>query len=80
MKINKIDIITLGGDISLGSIVTNSLEEFVDQLETNMQSALDKNAPEITKKIVARKKVPWLQIKLENRKNFQKKGEDLVKV
>ena len=36
----------------------NNLEEFVEQLETNMQSALDKNAPQMTKNIVARKKVP----------------------
>ena len=46
----------------------NYLKEFVDQLETNMQLALDKNAPEITKNIVARKKVPWFADKLENRK------------
>ena len=45
--------------MNLDSITTNNLEEFVDQLETNMQAALDKIAPEMTKNIVARKKVPW---------------------
>ena len=58
-KINKIDIITLVEDMSLDSFVTNNLDKFVDQLETNMQLALDKNTPEITKNIVARNKVPW---------------------
>ena len=50
---------TLVEDMNLDSIMMNNLEEFVDQLETNMLSALDKNPPEITKNMVARKKVPW---------------------
>ena len=35
--------------MNLDSITMNNLEEFVEELETNMQSALDKNAPEMTK-------------------------------
>ena len=46
-KINKIDISTLVEDMNLDSV--NNLEEFVHQLETSMQSVLDKNALEITK-------------------------------
>ena len=53
-KINKVDITKLVEDMNLDSIMTNNLEELVDQLETNMQSALDKNAQEITKNIVTR--------------------------
>ena len=55
-KINKIDITNLVEDMNLDSIMTDNLEECVDQLETNMQSALDNSVPEITKNIVARKK------------------------
>ena len=51
------DITKLVEDMNLDLITINNLEEFVDQLETDMQSALDKNAPEITKNIEARKKV-----------------------
>ena len=35
-KINKIDITTLVEDMNLDPIVMNNLEEFVDQLETDM--------------------------------------------
>ena len=38
--------------MNLDSIMANNLEEFIDQLETNVKSALDKYAPEITKNIV----------------------------
>ena len=41
-KINKIDTTKLVKDMNLDSITMNNLEEFVEQLETNMQSALDK--------------------------------------
>ena len=67
--------------MKLHSIIMNNLEEFVNQLETNIQSALDKSAPEITKNIVARKKVPWFTDKIrEQEKNCKKKREDLVKI
>ena len=35
-----------------------------------MQSALDKNAPEITKNIVARKKVPWFTDEIREQKRI----------
>ena len=78
-KINKKDITKLVKDMNLDSIAMNNLEEFVDQLEKNMQPALDKNTPEITKNIVARKKVPWVtdgnreQKKIIRRENFWQK-------
>ena len=58
-KIIKIDMTKLVEEMNLDSITTNNLDEFVGQLETNMQSALDKNAWEMTKNIVSRKKVSW---------------------
>ena len=45
--------------MNLDSITMNNLKGFVGQLERNMHLALDKNAPEMSKNIVARKKVPW---------------------
>ena len=44
-KVNKKVITKLVEDMNLDSVTTDSLEEFVDQLETTMQSALDNNAP-----------------------------------
>ena len=56
--------------MNLDSITLNNLEEFVEQLETNMQSTLDKNAPERTKIIVARKKVPWFTGEIRTQKEL----------
>ena len=67
-KINKINMTKLVKEMNLDSITTNNLDEFVGQLETNMQSALDKHAPEMTKSIVARKKVPWFTDKIRAQK------------
>ena len=61
--------------MNLDSIMMNKLEEFVDQLETNMQSALNKNAPEITKTIVARGKVPWFTDEIRDQKSIIRRIE-----
>ena len=80
-KINKTDITKLVEDMKLDSIVTDNLEEFVDQLETNMQSAVNKNTPEITKNIVARKKEPRFTDKIKKKQEcHKKKREDLAKI
>ena len=76
-KINKIDITTLVEDMTLDSFMMNNLEECVDQLETNMQLTLDKNAQEITKNIVARKKVPWFTDEIREQKRIIRRREKI---
>ena len=61
--------------MNLDSVMMNNHEQFVDQLETNMLSALDKIAPEITKNIVARKKVPWFTYKIREQKRIIRRRE-----
>ena len=45
--------------MNLDWLTMNNFQEFVDYLETNMQSALDKSVSKMTKNILARRKIPW---------------------
>ena len=80
-RINKIDLTKLVGDMNIDSITTNNLEEFVEQLDTSMQSALDINAPENDKAHSSKKEGTLVRRGNQSTKeNSKKKGEDLAKI
>ena len=69
-KLREIDINQLNNDLEVLVIVTGSIDDMVDELESKLLQALNKHAPEITKTITVRHRLPWYtyKIKEQNRK------------
>ena len=57
-KLKDVDLSQLVNDVSLEEIKTENLDEMVVMLEENFSTALNNQAPEITKVITERKKKP----------------------
>ena len=57
-KLKNVDLSQLVKDMSLEEIKTENLDEMVGMLEENLSTALNNQAPEVTKVITERKKKP----------------------
>ena len=60
-KLKDVDLSQLVKDMSLEEIKTENLDEMVRMLEEKFSTALDNQAPEVTKVITERKEKPWVQ-------------------
>ena len=58
-KLKEIDLAQLVDDMSLEEIRTENMDDMVAMLEENFSTALNNQAPEVTKVITERKKKPW---------------------
>ena len=58
-KLKDVDLSQCVNDVSLEDIKTENLDEMVGMLEENFSTALNNQAPEVTKVITERKKKPW---------------------
>ena len=68
-KFKDVDLSQLVKDMSLEEIKTENLDEMVGMLEENFSTALNNQAPEVTKVITERMKKPWFgdDLKQQNR-------------
>ena len=69
-KLSEIDLAQLVDNMSLEMIKEENLDDMVAMLEENFSTALNNQAPEVTKVIKVRKKKPWFgnELKLQKRK------------
>ena len=75
-KLKDVDISQLVKDMSLEEIKTEKLDEMVAMLEDNFSTALNNQAPEISKIITERKKKPWFgELSETTEKKSQEKGK-----
>ena len=73
-KLSEIDLAQLVDNTSLEMIKAENLDNVVTMLEENVSTALNNQAPEVTKVITVRKKKPWFgsELKLQKRKVCRK--------
>ena len=67
-KLRDIDIDQLNNDLEVLDIVTGSIDDMVDELESKLLQALNKHAPEITKAVTVRHRLPWHTDKVKEQK------------
>ena len=78
-KLKDVDISQLVKDMSLEEIKTEKLDEMVVMLEENFLTALNTQAPEITKDITERKKKPWFGDDLKRQKRGVRRREKVFR-
>ena len=67
-KLRDIDINQLNNDVEVLNVVTGSIDDMVDELESKLLQALNKHAPEITKMVTVRHRLPWYTYKIKEQK------------
>ena len=67
-KLRDIDINQLNNDLEVLDIVTDSVDDMVDELESKLLQPLNKHAPEITKTVTVRHRLPWYSDKIKEQK------------
>ena len=78
-KLRNIDINQLNNDLEVLDIVTGSIDDMVDELESKLLQTLNKHAPEITKTITVRHKLPWYTDKIKEQKREYVEGNEYGK-
>ena len=73
--LKDVDISQLVKDMSLEEIKTEKLDELVVMLEENFLTALNNQAPEVTKVITERKRKPWFGDDLKQQKGRVRRRE-----
>ena len=73
-KLKDVHLSQLVKDMSLEEIKTENLDEMVGMLEENFSTALNNQAPEVTKVIKERKKKPWLRDILKQQKRIVRRS------
>ena len=58
-KLKDININQLNRDLEVSDTVTGSIDDMVEVLESKLLQALNKHAPEITKRVTVRHRSPW---------------------
>ena len=74
-KLKEVDLSQLVKDMSLEEIKTENIDEMVGMLEENFSTALNNQAPEVTKVITERKKRPWFGDDLKQQKRIVRRRE-----
>ena len=77
-KRRDIDIDQLNKDLEVSDIVTGSIDDMVDKLESKLLQALNKHAPEITKTVTVRHRLPWYTDKKGAKKKNMQKGTSMA--
>ena len=67
-KLRDIDINQLNSDLEVSNIVDGSIDDVVDDLESKLLQTLNKHAPEITKTVTVRHRLPWYTDKIKEQK------------
>ena len=57
-KFKDIDINQLDRDLEVSDTVTGTIDDMVEDLESKLLQALNKHAPEITKTVIVRHRIP----------------------
>ena len=66
-------------DCDLLDITLNEVEEMVNAFNNQLKNALNDNAPEITKQVTVRKKVPWFTQEIREKKRVVRRRETIWK-
>ena len=69
-KLRDINIDQLNNDLEVSDIVNGSIDDMVDQLESKLLQTLNKHAPEITKTVTVRHRLPWYTDKIKEQKRI----------
>ena len=67
-KLRDIDIDQLNNDLEVSDIVTGSIDDMVDELESKLLQTLNKHTPQITKTVTVRHRLPWYTDKIKEQK------------
>ena len=67
-KVGSININKFIIDCDLANITLSEVEDMVNAFNNQLGNALDNNAPEITKQVTVRKKVPWFTQEIREKK------------
>ena len=67
-KLRDINIDQLNNDLEVSDIVNGPIDDMVDELESKLLQPLDKHAPEITKMVTVRHRLPWYTDKIKEQK------------
>ena len=78
-KLKDVDLSQLVKDMSLEEIKTENLDEMVEMLEENFSTALNNQAPEVTKVITERKKKPLFGDDLKQQKRIVRRREKVFR-
>ena len=78
-KLKDVDLSQLVKDMSLEEIKTENLDQMVGMLEENFSTALNKQAPEVTKVITERKKKIWFGDDLKQQKRIVRRREKVFR-
>ena len=72
-KLRDIDINQLNNDLEVSNIVTGLKDDRVHGLESKLLQTLNKHAPEITKKVTVRNRLPWYTDKIKQQKRIHRR-------
>ena len=75
----EVDLAQHVDDMSLEEVKTENLDEMVVMLEENFSTALNNQAPEVTKVITERKKKPWFGKDLKQQKRKVHRRENIFR-
>ena len=78
-KMGSININKFITDCDLSNITLNGVEEMVNAFNNQLKNALNDNAPEITKQVTVRKKVPWFTQEIREKKRVVQRRETIWK-
>ena len=78
-KAGSININKFITDCDLSNITLSEVDEMVNAFNNQLINALDNNAPEITKQVTVRKKVPWLTQEIREKKRAVHRRETIWK-
>ena len=74
-KLRDININQLNNDLEVSDIVNGPIDDMVDRLESKLLQALDKHAPEITKTVTVRHRLPWYTDNIKEQKRRIRRRE-----
>ena len=74
-KLKDIDINQFNRDPEVSDTVTGSFDDMVEDLESKLLQTLNKHAPEITKTVTVRHRIPWYTDKIKEQKSKHENGK-----
>ena len=69
-KLKKIDTDMFALDLADMDLKRDDQDSIISEFETKLKQTLDKHAPEVTKKIMERKRQPWYDDSIKNLKRY----------
>ena len=67
-KLRDININQLTNDLEVSDIINGLIDDMVDELESKLLQVLDKHAPEKTKMVTVRHRLPWYTDEIKEQK------------